>query len=111
MSRSIAHQANRLTKRAAAGAEEMTERARELAQQAASMVEEAATTLLEARESAWDVAQRTGAQARVMADRAYRNGQNGARVLAHRVEERPLTALIVAGAVGYAVAYLLHARR
>ena len=111
MARSIAHQANKLTKRAAAGAEEMTERARDLAQQAASLVEEAASTLVDARETAWDVAQRTGAQARVVADQAYRNGQRGARELAQRVEERPLTALLVAGAVGYAIAYLLHARR
>lgn len=111
MARNIAHQANRLTTRASAGAEEMTERARQLAQQAASMVEEAAATLIEARDAAWDVAQRTGAQARVVADQAYRNGQRGARDLAERVQERPLLALFVAGAVGYAIAYLLHARR
>jgi ElaB/YqjD/DUF883 family membrane-anchored ribosome-binding protein len=111
MARSMAHQANRLTKRAAAGAEDVTERARELAQQAASLVEEAANTLADARETAWDVAQRTGAQARVMADQAYRNGQRGARELAQRVEERPLMALLLAGALGYALAYLLHARR
>jgi len=111
MARHIARQANRLTKRAAANAEELTERVRDLAQQAATMVEEAATTLAEARESAWDVAQRTGAQARVMADQAYRNGQQGAQELAEWVEERPLVALLVAGAFGYAIAYMLHARR
>jgi ElaB/YqjD/DUF883 family membrane-anchored ribosome-binding protein len=111
MAKSIAEQANRLTKRASAGADEITERARELAQQAATMAGEAATALAEAREGAWDVAQKAGAGARGMANQAYRSGRQGAQDLAERVEERPLLALVVAGAIGYALAYLLHARR
>jgi ElaB/YqjD/DUF883 family membrane-anchored ribosome-binding protein len=111
MAKSIADQANRLTKRASAGAEEIAERARELAQQAATMAGEAATALAEAREGAWDVAQKAGVGARGIANQAYRSSQRGAQDLAERVEERPLLALLVAGAIGYALAYLLHARR
>lgn len=111
MAKSIGDQASRLTKRATAGAEEMAERARELAQQAASMAAEAASALTEARNGAWEVAQRAGTGARGLADQAYRSSRRGARDLAERVEERPLLALLVAGAIGYALGYLLHARR
>jgi ElaB/YqjD/DUF883 family membrane-anchored ribosome-binding protein len=111
MAKSIADQANRLAKRATAGAEEMTEHARELAQHAASLAGEAATALAEARDGAWDVAQRAGSGARGLANQAYRGSRRGAQDLAERVEERPLLALLVAGAIGYALAYLLHARR
>jgi ElaB/YqjD/DUF883 family membrane-anchored ribosome-binding protein len=111
MAKSIAEQANRLTKRASAGAEDITERARDLAQQAAAMAGEAASTLAEARNGAWDVAQKAGAGARGLANQAYRRGREGAEDLADRVEERPLLALLFAGAIGYALSYLLHARR
>lgn len=111
MAKNLADQANRLAKRASTGAEEVTERARELAQQAASMAGEAASALAEARNGAWDVAQKAGAGARGLADQAYRSSRQGAEELAGRVEERPLLALLVAGAIGYALAYLLHARR
>jgi ElaB/YqjD/DUF883 family membrane-anchored ribosome-binding protein len=111
MAKGIAEQANRLTKRASAGAEDITERARDLAQQAAAMAGEAASALADARDGAWDVAQKAGVGARAFADQAYRSGRQGAEDLAERVEERPLLALLVAGAIGYALAYLLHARR
>jgi ElaB/YqjD/DUF883 family membrane-anchored ribosome-binding protein len=111
MAKSIADQANRLSKRASASAEDFTERARDLAQQAASMAGEAASALAEARHGAWDVAQKAGAGARGLANQAYRSGRQGAEDLADRVEERPLLALLVAGAIGYGLAYLLHARR
>jgi vacuolar-type H+-ATPase subunit H len=80
-------------------------------QQAKGIAQRAAQTAQETGEAAWDVAQRAGAQARDVAGRAYAQGERTARELAHRVEEQPLTALLIAGAVGYAIAYLVHHRR
>ena len=34
--------------------------------------------------------------------------QSGSRAVAHQVEEQPLTALLIAGATGYLLAYLIH---
>jgi ElaB/YqjD/DUF883 family membrane-anchored ribosome-binding protein len=100
MANHIADQASELGKRATAGVEE-----------AASVARATADTLGEARDHAWDVAQRAGALARDTAAEAYRRGERAGRDIAERVEERPLAALLMAGAIGYAIAYLLHARR
>ncbi|KQO63298.1 MULTISPECIES: CsbD family protein [unclassified Methylobacterium] len=46
---------------------------------------------------------------------AYERGgtylRDGSRVVGHRVEENPFIALVIAGAVGYGLALLLHGRR
>ena len=48
-------------------------------------------------------------------DRATKDGgaylRDGTRAVEARVEENPLIALLIAGAVGYGLALLLHARR
>jgi ElaB/YqjD/DUF883 family membrane-anchored ribosome-binding protein len=79
--------------------------------QAKDMAQRAAETARETSETAWDVAQKTATQAREAAGEAYARGERGARELARRVEEQPLAALLIAGAIGYAIAYLLHGRR
>jgi ElaB/YqjD/DUF883 family membrane-anchored ribosome-binding protein len=111
MASGIADQASEFGKRAAAGAEHAKEMAQQTAAQAAEMAKSAAETLGDARDAAWDVAQKAGTQARHTAAGAYRRGERAARDIGERVEERPLAALLIAGAVGYAIAYLLHARR
>jgi hypothetical protein len=41
-------------------------------------------------------------------DDASRYVQTGSRAVVHQVEEQPLTALLIAGATGYLLAYLIH---
>ena len=49
------------------------------------------------------------------AEDAYENGghylRQGRRAVSHQVEESPLIALMIAGAVGYGLALLIHSRR
>ena len=49
------------------------------------------------------------------AEDAYENGghylRQGRRAVSHQVEESPLVALMIAGAVGYGLALLIHSRR
>ena len=49
------------------------------------------------------------------AEDAYENSghylRQGRRAVSHQVEESPLVALMIAGAVGYGLALLLHSRR
>ena len=118
MSKTIADQAGELADQAKAAVSSAAERTKEAADQAKDMADQATTMakdavgrLSEARDAAWDVAQKAGTQAREAADEAYRRGERAAQDLAARVEQQPLLALFVAGAIGYALAYLLHARR
>ena len=54
-------------------------------------------------------------QTQAYAEDAYENSghylREGRRAVAHRVEESPLVALLIAGAVGYGLALLIHSRR
>ena len=104
MATNLADDASKLAGKAA-------ERIDAASQQAKDMAQRAAQTAQETGEAAWDVAQRASAQARDVAGQAYAQGERTARELARRVEEQPLVALLIAGAVGYAIAYLLHHRR
>ena len=112
----------KLGERAGASADKITERAKETAQAAAAMAQDAAGTIAGARDAAWETARKTSEQARNtarratdqardMADDLYRRGESQAQQIARRVEERPLAALLIAAAAGYALAYLLHSRR
>jgi hypothetical protein len=75
------------------------------------MVQRAAQTSQATGEAAWDVAQRVGTQSGDVAREAHVQGERTARELARRLEAQPLLALLIAGAVGYAMAYLVRGRR
>ena len=111
MASGIGDQAEQLRQRTAEGAAQLNEAAQDAAHHAADAAQRAASRLGEARDAAWDVAQKAGAQARERGADTYRRGERAAREIAGQVEERPLAALLIAGAIGYAIAYLLHARR
>ncbi|HUC69487.1 MAG TPA: hypothetical protein VMA53_28975 [Stellaceae bacterium] len=104
MAGGIGDEAEQLGQRAAEGAAQLKETAQHAGQHAADAAQRAADRLGDARDAAWDVAQKAGAD-------AYRRGERTVREIAGQVEERPLAALLIAGAIGYAIAYLLHARR
>jgi ElaB/YqjD/DUF883 family membrane-anchored ribosome-binding protein len=59
-------------------------------------------------ETVQDLAHRAGEQASVAADVAYEQGTRAAEYVKRNVEEYPLTALLVAGMIGYGIAYLVH---
>ena len=126
MATNMADDASKLAQKASDRIDTASEQAKEMAQRAAQktseridtasdqakdMAQRAAHTARETGEAAWDVAQRAQAQAREVASEAYAQGERTARALARRVEEQPLVALMIAGAVGYAMAYLVHGRR
>jgi ElaB/YqjD/DUF883 family membrane-anchored ribosome-binding protein len=126
MATNLADDASKLAQKASDRIDAASEETKDMAQRAArkasdridtvsdqakDMAQRAARTAQETGEAAWDVAQRAHAQAREVAGEAYAQGERTARELARRVEEQPLMALLIAGAVGYAMAYLLHGRR
>ena len=59
-------------------------------------------------ETAQDLAHRASEQVGVAADVAYEQGTRAAEYVKRNVEEYPLTALLVAGMIGYGIAYLVH---
>jgi uncharacterized protein YjbJ (UPF0337 family) len=69
----------------------------------------------QAKDTLRDVADNVTDYAGDAYDRARRDGgtylRDGTRAVEARVEENPLIALLIAGAVGYGLALLLHARR
>ncbi len=58
-----------------------------------------------------DVADNAGSYARDAYDRGGSYLREGREAVGSRVEENPLIALVLAGAVGYGLALLLHGRR
>lgn len=81
---------------AAAGASSVLDDAMERGREAAAFVE--------------DTARRAGAQAGEIGEQVYARGERAARSVARQTKEEPLAALLIAGAVGVAIGYLL-ARR
>jgi ElaB/YqjD/DUF883 family membrane-anchored ribosome-binding protein len=58
--------------------------------------------------TAQELARRARDQASVAGDVLYRQGQRAGEYLTQNVNEYPLTALLIAGMVGYGLAYLIH---
>jgi ElaB/YqjD/DUF883 family membrane-anchored ribosome-binding protein len=85
-------------------------------------LEQAATTARNSGEQAWSAAATAGdaaqdlvrgarEQASAARDTLYAQGTRAAGYLTRNVDGHPLTALLVAGAIGYMAAYLFHTRR
>jgi len=58
--------------------------------------------------TATDTAQDLARRAREQTDTLYQQGTQASEYLARNVNEYPLTALLVAGAIGYGLGYLIH---
>ena len=61
-------------------------------------------------DTAQDLARRAREQASAAGDTLYRQGAVAGEYLSRNVNEYPLTALLVAAAIGYGLAYLIHNR-
>jgi ElaB/YqjD/DUF883 family membrane-anchored ribosome-binding protein len=70
----------------------LADKARTAATQAGSTIRQAAT------------------EARVAADYVSKQGAQAAQYVSRNTAEQPWAALLIAGAIGYALAYLVHAR-
>lgn len=75
--------------------------ARNIGEQARSAVGDPGAT-------AQELARRAREQAGAAGDVLYRQGQRAGEYLTENVNEYPLTALLIAGMVGYGLAYLIH---
>ena len=72
--------------------------------------EQARATAAEASATAQDLARRARDQAAAASDALYQHGMRAGEYLTENVNEYPLTALLIAGAIGYGLAFLIHAQ-
>jgi ElaB/YqjD/DUF883 family membrane-anchored ribosome-binding protein len=98
-------QGNHVLRDLQASAGEAIETATELASKASTAGAEAVT---QASETIHDVAREAGNQAGQAATAVYQQGARAGGHVSRFAAEQPLTALLIAGAVGYGIAYLLH---
>jgi ElaB/YqjD/DUF883 family membrane-anchored ribosome-binding protein len=90
---------------AKASAGDALERAASLARDASAAGSQAAT---QASEIAQDVARQVGNQASQAATALYQQGTTAGSYVGRYTAEQPWTALLLAGAIGYGLAYLIH---
>jgi hypothetical protein len=57
-----------------------------------------------------NAATETAKQVTDAATKTYAQGAQAAQYLSRNTAEQPLLALVIAGAIGYAIAYMIHAR-
>ena len=72
--------------------------------------EQARAAAADAGATAQDLARRAREQATAASDALYQQGMRAGEYLTENVNEYPLTALLIAGAIGYGIAFLIHAR-
>jgi ElaB/YqjD/DUF883 family membrane-anchored ribosome-binding protein len=82
-----------------------TETARDMANRAR---EQAGSAMARAGETAQDLANRAREQAGPAAQAVYDQGARAGQYVTRNVHEYPATALLIAAAVGYGLAYLIH---
>ena len=98
-----------------ATADAITEGAGGMAEQARNTVrnlgEQARSAMDDPGAAAQDLARRAREQASMAGDVLYQQGSRAGEYLSRNINEYPLAALLIAGAVGYGLAYLIHAQR
>ena len=77
---------------------------------ASNLGEQARSAMGEAGATAQELAQRVREQASMATDALYQQGTRAGEYLSRNVNEYPLAALLIAGAIGYGLAYLIHTR-
>ena len=75
-----------------------------------NLSEQASAAIADPGATAKELARRTREQAAMASDALYQQGTRAGEYLTRNVNEYPLAALLIAGAVGYGLAYLIHAR-
>jgi ElaB/YqjD/DUF883 family membrane-anchored ribosome-binding protein len=77
---------------------------------ASDLAGKAQTAAAEAGSTIQGAASETVRQVRDAAAKTYSQGAQAADYLSRNTAEQPLLAILLAGAVGYAIAYLIHSR-
>jgi ElaB/YqjD/DUF883 family membrane-anchored ribosome-binding protein len=77
---------------------------------ATDLAGKARTAATEAGSAIQDAAIETGKRVADAAARTYRQGIQTGEYVSQNTAERPLLALLVAGAIGYGIAYMVHRR-
>jgi ElaB/YqjD/DUF883 family membrane-anchored ribosome-binding protein len=93
--------------KAGAMASNMMEQAKAMAR---DVGEQARAAAADPGATAQDLARRAREQAAVASDALYQQGMRAGEYLTENVNEYPLTALLLAAAIGYGIAFLIHAR-
>jgi uncharacterized protein YjbJ (UPF0337 family) len=81
-----------------------------IADRASILVKQATDAGETAASAVQDAAQKARAQASDIGERLYDEGRRAGDSIARTVEQQPLTAVLVAAALGYGIAYLMHRR-
>ena len=81
-----------------------------IADRASAFVKQAAAAGETAASAVQDAAQKAGAQASDMGERLYDRGRRAGEFVVRTVEQQPLAAVLIAAALGYGIAYLVHRR-
>jgi ElaB/YqjD/DUF883 family membrane-anchored ribosome-binding protein len=99
--------ANQVMEQAKTTANQAMEQAKTMAR---DVGEQARAVAADPGATAQELARRARDQASVAGDVLYRQGQRAGEYLSENVNEYPLTALLIAGMIGYGVAFLIHTR-
>ena len=78
---------------------------------ARNLGEQARSAMADPGATAQELARRAREQAGMAGDALYQQGARAGEYLTRNVNDYPLAALLVAGAIGYGLAYLIHAQR
>jgi ElaB/YqjD/DUF883 family membrane-anchored ribosome-binding protein len=90
--------------------EQAKEMARNVGEQTRNVGEQARNMASTATATAQDLARRAREQTSAATDTLYQQSTQAGEYLTRNVHEYPLTALLIAGAVGYGLGYLIHSR-
>jgi len=89
---------------------EAKEKIEELREPAVAVLQEVRSAAATAGETAQDLVHRARDQATAAVDTVHQQGRRASQYLSRNTEQNPLSALLIAGAVGYGLAYLMHRR-
>ena len=73
--------------------------------------EQARSAIADAGATAQEFARRTGEQAAMATDVVNQQSTRAAKYFSRNINEYPFSALLIAGAIGYGLAYLIHTQR
>jgi hypothetical protein len=97
--------ASRAAEQARSAVADGTEAMRDLANRA---TEQASSAAAVATETARDIANRASEQVAPAAEAVYDQSARAGRYMTRNIQEYPATALLIAAAIGYGLAYLMH---
>ena len=90
----------------------MMDQAREQARSTArNLGEQARSAMADPGATAQELTRRAREQAAIAGNALYQQGTPAGEYLTQNVNEYPLVALLIAGAIGYGLAHLLHSQR